>query len=117
MYVMMFGLPLNTVGNVATCNPVEKSTALEMRPCASCCSPVSGSSTMRSTAGSLPTPAATPHQESLRSNTFWVGETFTTFHGPVVTGQPFSRSNAVNFCQSWPSNMCLGTMCRPISYL
>ena len=41
---------------------------------------------MRSTAGSLPTPAATPHHESLRSNTFWVGETFTTFQGPVVTG-------------------------------
>ena len=42
---------------------------------------------MRSTAGSLPTPAATPHQESLRSNTFWLGEAFTTFQGPVVTGQ------------------------------
>ena len=45
-----------------TCKPVEKSTAFEMRPCANCCSPVSGSSTMRSTSGSLPTPAATPHQ-------------------------------------------------------
>src|SRR6202022_5080623 len=63
-------------------------------------------------------PALTAHQSARRSMIFWSGDEYTTFHGPVVTGQSFDRSKAVNVDQSvdW-LKMCCGTMYRPRSYL
>ena len=73
---------------------------------------------MRSTSGKRGTsPCSTAHQLSARSITFCSGEVATTRHGPVVTGQPCSRSKWLKLAQSWPSKMCCGTTYTPMSNL
>ena len=99
--------------------PVVKSRSLVISPWTSCCSPGPGSQISRSTFGSCPKSLTTPvpHQSSRRSKIICVGAADTTCQGLVVTGQPFARSKCVKVVQSWPSKMCFGTMCRPMSYL
>ena len=107
---MIFGLPRNTVGNVAGCMPVPASSWLVISACAVACSPANGSQIVRSIAGSGARPAFTAHHSGRRSNTFCCSEASTTFHGPVLTGQPLAMSKCLNVVQSWPAKMCFGTM-------
>src|SRR5258708_22375610 len=77
-----------------------------------------GCMTIRSIFGrASASPAFTAHQLPRRSTIFCVGDENTTFHGPVVTGQPFARSKCLNVVQSLPLKMCFGTISIPMSYL
>ena len=72
------------------------STSLLIRTWTFLASSIRGRTTTRLILGSGRNPVLAPHQSSLRSKIFWSAVAETSFHGPVVTGQPFARSRLVN---------------------